>query len=712
MSKHLLIAVRLHEGRYHGEGEREPSAARLFQALIAGASRGQGVGAQRVTFEWLEGLPPPVIALPRTTPGQQFGNYVPNNDLDAKGGDLSRVSEIRVLKSIRPRLFDASVPFLYVWEFEDQDEARAREVCALANHLYQFGRGVDQAWAVGEVLERKALEERLGVHPGQVLRPSGPGGADDLPCPCPGSFQSLEVRHLASLSRLTASQVDPSRQWLRQPPKARFRQVAYGRAAQWRLFELNAGEGLARLASEEARWLVTALRDGAVLRLKKTLPDLSETIDAVLVGRRPDGSGEGPTAARVRILALPSIGHEEADHRVRRVLVEVPAGCPLAVEDVFWAFGGLEVQHGSAPITLTESWDDSMLRHYRAASRTWRSVIPVALPVAAARRRIDPLRTASETKGGKERLEEEHRAAQAVRQALRHAEVQTAVESIRVQREPFSKRGTRAERFGDSARFHKERLWHVELTFVSPVAGPLSVGDGRFLGLGLLQPVRMVPGIHAFAIEEGLAAKVEPEGLARALRAAVMARVQRQLGPRRELPPYFSGHQDGGGPATTPHLCFVFDPEGSRLLVLAPHLLGAGQPGFEERKNLEVLTRAMEGFSELRAGRAGLLKLSHAPVDPESDPLFAPSKIWRTVTPYQVTRHRKRVGAVEALESNLRQACHDRGLPEVTIQTTDTRGISGAGLVGQAQLTFNVAVPGPILLGRSFHLGGGVFGRG
>ena len=32
-------------------------------------------------------------------------------------------------------------------------------------------------------------------------------------------------------------------------------------------------------------------------------------------------------------------------------------------------------------------------------------------------------------------------------------------------------------------------MWHAELRFPTPVAGPLLIGDGRFCGLGLMAPV-------------------------------------------------------------------------------------------------------------------------------------------------------------------------------------------------------------------------------
>ena len=80
-------------------------------------------------------------------------------------------------------------------------------------------------------------------------------------------------------------------------------------------------------------------------------------------------------------------------------------------------------------------------------ARVWRTITPAALPQTAARRRIDPrrLRDPAEQKGAPERAEEQGQAASAVIQAMRHAGVTVAVAAIRVQREPFTGRGERAE---------------------------------------------------------------------------------------------------------------------------------------------------------------------------------------------------------------------------------------------------------------------------
>jgi CRISPR-associated protein Csb2 len=400
-------------------------------------------------------------------------------------------------------------------------------------------------------------------------------------------------------------------------------------------------------------------------------------------------------------------------------MVEVPAGCALRPDDVQWAFSGLELSDPETDavqdLILIPASDEGMLVHYgamdRVRSRVWRTVTPAALPEPAKRRRIDPARVAAEAKDGSERAAEQGRAAAAVTQALRHAEVRSRPEAIRLQREPFEALGDRVEAFAPGTRFAKERLWHVEIAFNTPIAGPLVIGDGRFLGLGVMAPVRHVQGVHAFVVEGGLAAMAQPIEVAVALRRAVMARVQEVLGSRTSLPSFFTGHERDGSPAGTehPHLTFMFDPGATRLLVVAPHVVDRRATTREERDDLASLDAALTDFRELRAGSSGRLTLRARSVDTDTDPLFAPSRTWESVTLYQVTRHTKGVGAAEALSADLRAECRRCGLPEPRVTPREPRGVPGVGLVGGARLTFEVAVEGPIVLGRSRHSGGGLF---
>ncbi len=171
----LLLTVRFLDGRYHGQPEWPPAPARLFQALVAGSARGGRLEPEdAAALEWLECLPPPVVGAPTAWPGRSLKLWVPNNDLDSKGGDPADVSDIRTGKTVRPMLFDASVPLLYAWRYATTDEDAAARVASLARELHQLGRGVDSAWAVARRMPPDDLAALLEDYEGQV-DPSSPG---------------------------------------------------------------------------------------------------------------------------------------------------------------------------------------------------------------------------------------------------------------------------------------------------------------------------------------------------------------------------------------------------------------------------------------------------------------------------------------------------------------------------------------------------------
>lgn len=721
MTRYLTIHVRAHEGRYHGDGDELPSPFRLFQALVAGAGISGPLDEEsKQALTWLEGLPgAPIIASPRTVRGQSVSMFMPNNDLDAKGGDVRRIGEIRLATKVwKPRIFDAAVPWIYAWPFANEDETHAVTVCALSEKLYQLGRGVDMAWAWSELLDEATLETRLAEYDGIVRLPSAGDGLL-LACPRAGSLESLERRYRARRFRYEGSQ-----RVFVQPPKPSFRQFAYESPPVRHVFELRSSttDSERRVAwpLEGALSLVIAAREAARKHLSDKMPSRTDEIERHLVGRKPDGSSAAPAESRVRIIPIPSIGMHYTDRAIRRLLVEVPAACPIRSDDVRWAFSGTELfdpETGEMKdVLLSPSADDDMLGHYgvEAGARVFRSVTPVAVPAAAKRRRIEPTRKIAEAKRGVERALEIAGARAAVVQALRHAGVHTPVESIRAQREPFDAAGSRVEPFAEGNRFEKERLWHVEISFAAPIKGPLLIGDGRFLGLGLMAPAAdIVLSVHAFAIADGLVGQPDPIEVARALRRAVMARVQSTIGMRERLAPFFSGHAEGGAPirrSRSSHLSFAFDPASQLLLVLAPHLVERRAPAPQELEHLRILDVALEGFRELRAGGAGLLTLSPtANGDDGEDTLLRRSRVWKTTTPYVVTRHAKRGVAAEALAADVLAECRRLGLPEPSVESSSVRGVSGIGLTGDVRLRFEQTVAGPILLGRTRHLGGGLF---
>lgn len=718
MTRYLTIYVRAHEGRYHGDGDELPSPFRLFQALVAGVGISGPLDKQtKDAFTWLEELPDaPIIASPRLVRGQAVMTFVPNNDLDKYGGDVRNIAKTRGAQKVwRPRHFDAAVPWIYAWPFAEDGDTHADAICALSEKLYQLGRGVDMAWAWGEILDEAALDAKLVDYDGVVRRPSAGDGLP-LACPTKDSFESLERRYRAPRFRTESGQ----RVFVQQP-RPSYRQTSYESPPARYVFELRSTTDPERCVAwplEGVSSLVVAAREAARARLSDAMPNRLPDVDRHLVGRKPDGSNAVPAESRVRIIAIPSIGMHYADRAIRRLLVEIPAACPLRSEDVRWAFSGAEFfgpdTDKTKGVLLSPSADEDMLRHYGvgAKARVYRSVTPVALPEEGKRRRIERIRKLAEAKRGFERVLKVAGVRAAVVQALRHAGVRAAAESIRLQREPFERNGVRAEAFAENTRFDKHRLWHVEIAFATPISGPLVIGDGRFLGLGIMAPLPTVPGIHTFVVESGFVKHPDPIELARALRRAVMARVQAVLGETVDLPSFFTGHEVNGAPArseSNPHLLFLFVPSSSRLMVISPHIVERREPKEAERKHLHVLDEALFGFGELRAGSTGCLSLRAISIDPDSDPLFAVSRVWESVTPYAVTRHMKPGSAAEALSADLCAECCRRGLPKPMVRPDELRGVPGTGLAGVARLVFPVPVRGPLILGRSRYVGGGLF---
>ncbi|MGQ0637395.1 MAG: type I-G CRISPR-associated protein Csb2 [Planctomycetaceae bacterium] len=503
MQRVLLIAVRFHDSRYYGAGDWPPSSARLFQALVAGIGQdGPLDDDTSKPLEWLETLAPPVIAAAHMTFGMTIPmHFVPNNDLDAHGGQASKLGKTRTaFKVWKPKLFDQETEFLYAWQFDDTDASlsNAKRICEYAERLYQLGRGVDQAWAFGEVIESREFENRVLAYPGVVYRPTGGQQGIELLRPQRGSLKTLKDRHRMKSQRFKAQRQGKSvKLQFARIPEPQFASATYNSPPSRQIFELRSRTSQASLVAwplSRVGILVLAIRDRAVVRLKAALPEQESQIEKCLVGRKADGRDDAPKTARVRILPLPSIGHDHADHAIRRILVEVPAECLLRSEDVFWAFSGADHvdSDGKPHFVLTSGAEESMQRWYGVtgpAYGRWRTITPAALPEIAKRRRIEPTRRAAEAKRGAERASEQQRAAIEVIQALRHADLPTDVGAIRVQREPFEANGQRVEMFAPGTRFQKERLWHVELTFTAPLSGPLIFGDGRYCGLGLMAPV-------------------------------------------------------------------------------------------------------------------------------------------------------------------------------------------------------------------------------
>lgn len=710
MTHALLITVRLHEGRYHGTRDGfdgaagwPPSPGRLFQALVAAAARGASIPpAEQEALRWLENLPPPELAAPPGRQGRAVPQFVPNNDLDAVSGnptDATQVAKIRVSKHWRSIYFDPALPIRYMWRFDPPVE-QARTLCDIATRLYQLGRGVDMASATAEITTADEIQQTLSSY--DVVR--SPGGPGEVPVARRGTLDSLVARHQAARQRFKR---DSGTTVFVQPPRARFLHIGYDVPPRRLHFELRDGRNFAAQPLHTAGVLIAHIRDAAAKRLIDHFPHDARFAERLVVGR---GAGPRDKAQRCRILPLPSLGAEHTDPSIRRVVVELPTEFPFTTftkEDIGWAFSGLAASDPASPAggrsCLVVSDDATMASRYVQPGRLFRSITAVALAST-----VEPAHGTRAT----QRQRDEQQAIAAVRKALRHANVRTEPTSIRVQREPLHRRGERAEAFATGTRFPRRAMWHVELTFPEDVAGPLALGDGRFVGLGLMAPTVVHDDVVGFLIPTRRVARCDAPVLIRALRRALMSVARDDHGGVDRL---FSGHETDGRPDSAGHHGHVFlaaDADGdwvSRLVVAAPWTVDRSvSPTLGQRRRFDHVVRKL---TLLRAGRLGVFSLHATPLDDDDD-MMRSTKTWRTTTPYLATRHlRRREDASTVLVADVVMECRRRGLPIPTeVHATEiSQGPHGSYLEADIVISFATSIRGPVLLGRNSHKGGGFF---
>ncbi|MGY6215320.1 type I-G CRISPR-associated protein Csb2, partial [Methylolobus aquaticus] len=675
----------------------------------AGKVRGISERFFTILLSWLECQRPPIIAVPKARHTANTTYYVPRNGADAFGGNLARAAQKRDPKNFRPQLFDQKIPVVYVWTF-DTDDGHADTVTRLAELLYQFGRGVDMAYAAAEVIDAGEAERRLKEYEGLIYRPT-PGGAGlTLRCPRKNlSLDSLLKRHAAQLVRLKDGN-------FRQAPPAIFDEVGYGCPPSRFLYDIREN-GSDSLFSPQPLATIAgfaeALRDHAAHRLQPHHPKL---VEKIVIGR---GASEADKALRIRIIPLPSIGHAQTNQDVRRVLVEVPPNCPIPVADIRWAFSGLNL--GTDPVSgeilseagpvLIPAVDTRMLWHYGIGaegahrSRTWRTVTPVVLPVPRSRGQ----------RNGSEHALTAAAVSFAAVEALRHAGLEGKATVRRVQRESFDARGECAKSFAHGARFTPDRLHHLEIEFTNPVPGPILIGDGRYYGLGFLRPVRdSIRDAVVLPLSSGnLPSISERSGFVEAVRRSLMALDRDLSGTVSRL---FSGHEPDGSAAHSGRHDHVFlaadDNDGDglidQLLVIAPWRVDRRvKPSQSDRRAFERVTTGLE---TVRAGRLGVFEFGAAKELSEDNPFAQRSRDWVSVSPYVPTRFPKRQESEPAaLAEDMRLECLRRALPNPDVEILDVLAGPRGGVRAFARLKFAVAVPGPILLGRDSHAGGGLF---
>lgn len=510
MPSYLCISVRFPDGTFHGrrdagEPEWPPSPLRLYQALLAtGATKWRDSSFDSVlrpALCWLEQQSPPIVVAPPVRIGAPYRLSVPNNAMDivarawARGnldgdGDANPATH-KAMKTVRPARLICSNAVYYLWELpsvaENEVLGYVETITIAARGLIALGWGIDLVAGDGSVISESDVSQLVGERWSPVTGTSETA----LRVPRQGSFDALVERHRAFLNRLpSGGGFSPV------PPLSTFRVVNYLNSAeppvrQFAAFQLLRPDASAMRSYNtvrDSRKVIGMMRD-ATRRAAQASGWSDDRINRFILGH---GEERGASHAHVgnkrfAFLPIPSIeprgaGKAQVVTRIRRVLLTCLADGHE--QDLAWASRALsgmdfidESTKAPSAILSMIPTSDNVLRSYirPQGSPLWASVTPVVLPGFDDRRQTkaeELLRRAIVQAGFSETL-------------AKHAEIEfrnvgywAGLEVARAYTVP--------DYLKNFPRYHVQIQWRNPIGEAVNVRGPICIGGGRFLGLGLL----------------------------------------------------------------------------------------------------------------------------------------------------------------------------------------------------------------------------------
>ena len=549
----LAIEVNFLTGRFvatahHDRNTPEwpPHPARLFSALVATwADADDPDPIERQALEWLEAQPPPSIRASEAIPRTPATHFVPVNDARIFAGAsyntrarkvqtlLSQLDEAHArgdTKKIRSldtrlrtqrnvsamtskvgrtnvksavdlmppgwlstsghvrtgqaRVYSSVTPIeprvTYTWNVEPPDGIRTA-IDGVCSRLTRLGHSSSL------VSCRVAEDHRPPNHvPGD--------GADVLRSVRSGQLAALEgeyERHQGSKPR--SLPFTPVRYIKVEPSKDAGSPLVPDTSGDWVVFAFL--PPYRKFPANRTVEIAKTLR-GAVLR------HADEPIPEGVSGHREDGRPS--TLPHVAFLPLPWVGHEHSDGRLMGAAMAIPRTLdPLSRRAALRAVGRWESSRASErnPLVLTLGRGGILRMNrvvtgvsslvslrpgiWRGPSRRWVSATPVALPT-------HPGKLGSGTAAA--RAKAWTRADQAIVASCRHIGLPEPTDVV-VSLSPLLAGSRPAPGYpafrqpGRGGRPTARKLVHAAITFDRQVSGPVILGAGRYLGLGLMRPL-------------------------------------------------------------------------------------------------------------------------------------------------------------------------------------------------------------------------------
>ena len=520
------------------QSEWPPHPARLFSALVAAwADADEPDPSERAALEWLEAQGAPAVSASDAAARRAVSHFVPVNDAAVVRRALyeRKVARIDDLEKELRRALDPEDGSAKKAARIRRRLARERDVATQVNRvgntnpssaeeMLPDGRGrqerffpsvtpdrarVAYLWnrsppgEMGGVLDRLLCRvTRLGHSSSLVsCRVAGePPGISHLPGEDGASLRTVGRGQLAELERRYERHrgVSPRslpytdvRYRAAEEPRPSERPHQPNTVGEWIVFELH--HGSRALPASRAVELATTMRAAMFHYAEDPIP----------VGLSGHESSGAPAAApHVAFLPIPYVGFPHADGRLLGVALSAPKTLDESSRRALYrAVGTWEQQarEASEPLKLTlgargavhmsrvrgPTATVSLRQHvWHRPSRQWASATPIALP-----RHPGTLGRGTEAA----RAKAWRAAEKSVKDACAHVGLPEP-QAVAVGFSPFIAGARPAPRFppfsqnGRDGRPFRRQLVHASITFDRPVSGPLMLGAGRFLGLGLMRP--------------------------------------------------------------------------------------------------------------------------------------------------------------------------------------------------------------------------------
>ncbi len=542
----LAITVEFLTGRFVATSPEDrrrhewpPHPARFFSALVATWADLEEIGErERAALEWLERQPAPSIVASDTVLRTVRTHFVPVNDISVVGtvpasrfdkiaeakqamakavgaqrerarrqvenarnvgtmvdrvGDTNPAAALQLLPSgrqRRARYYPSSTPVVprvhYVWPGSEPSGEIGDALDRILSGVTRLGHSSS--------LVTCRIDREFDLDTSQMPRWSpDPTGERLVRTTAAGLLPELEASfssHRGCGPRTMANDVQRYR--LLNPGRAVGQLQVPANAGEWFVF---AQEASGRTLPIHAAANLTGAVRGALMRYA------DDPVAELISGHRVDGThSDNP---HLSVIALPFVGREHADGHLLGFAILLPASSPLlsARDEVLRAIGRWEGSDSSGRFRVRarlrggdDLWfervqdplDTWSLRRSRweGPARTWVSVTPIALDRHPGNLGSDNPPTAARAA---------REAEESVRTACEHIGVAPPT-YIAVTRSSLVT-GSRPARsfppFRGAGHDSPQRLLvHARIMFDGDVRGPLLLGAGRYLGLGLMAPDR------------------------------------------------------------------------------------------------------------------------------------------------------------------------------------------------------------------------------